>query len=180
MEELNRCIFEHTRLFLGTAIDPDLSGKVSIAIFCGASAGEPAPAVAAIRREQKSQTVAPSSLAPVAEVPEEEEVEQETQVAEQAEMEISEIEEDEELENAPAAVAEIPRVAATRRPLFAPVGNARVTESPAARSAATAARERQEQMQFEPVNRGRFEKSEPTIIDGQDLDVPTFMRRPPR
>ena len=36
--------------------------------------------------------------------------------------------------------------------------------------------ERQEQMTFEPVTRGRFEKSEPTIIDGQDLDVPAFMR----
>ena len=34
-----------------------------------------------------------------------------------------------------------------------------------------------QQMQFEPVNRGRFEKSEPTIMDGQDLDVPTFLRK---
>ena len=25
--------------------------------------------------------------------------------------------------------------------------------------------------------RGRFDKSEPTIIDGEDLDVPTFMRK---
>jgi len=32
-------------------------------------------------------------------------------------------------------------------------------------------------LQFEPVSRGRFEKSEPTIIDGQDLDVPTFLRK---
>ncbi|MES2572184.1 MAG: cell division protein FtsZ [Verrucomicrobiota bacterium] len=31
--------------------------------------------------------------------------------------------------------------------------------------------------QFEPATRGRFEKSEPTIVDGQDLDVPTFLRR---
>jgi cell division protein FtsZ len=37
--------------------------------------------------------------------------------------------------------------------------------------------ERQETLQFEPVTRGRFEKSEPTIVDGQDLDVPTFLRR---
>ena len=36
--------------------------------------------------------------------------------------------------------------------------------------------EKQEQMLFEPVTRGRFEKSEPTIVDGQDLDVPAFMR----
>jgi hypothetical protein len=39
------------------------------------------------------------------------------------------------------------------------------------------AQPKQEQMQFEPVTRGRFEKSEPTIVDGQDLDVPTFLRR---
>jgi cell division protein FtsZ len=36
---------------------------------------------------------------------------------------------------------------------------------------------RQETLQFEPVTRGRFEKSEPTIVDGQDLDVPTYLRR---
>jgi cell division protein FtsZ len=36
---------------------------------------------------------------------------------------------------------------------------------------------KQETLQFEPVTRGRFEKSEPTIEDGQDLDVPTFLRR---
>jgi cell division protein FtsZ len=41
----------------------------------------------------------------------------------------------------------------------------------------TAKEEKQEQMQFEPVTRGRFEKSEPTIVDGQDLDVPTFLRQ---
>lgn len=28
-----------------------------------------------------------------------------------------------------------------------------------------------------PVIRGRFDKGEPTIIDGEDLDVPTFMRK---
>jgi len=36
---------------------------------------------------------------------------------------------------------------------------------------------KQEMMQFEPLNRGRFEKSEPTIVEGQDLDVPTFLRK---
>ena len=36
---------------------------------------------------------------------------------------------------------------------------------------------KQETLQFEPISRGRFEKSEPTIIDGQDLDVPTFLRK---
>src|SRR5713226_482702 len=36
---------------------------------------------------------------------------------------------------------------------------------------------KQEVLQFEPVTRGRFEKSEPTIGEGQDLDVPTFLRK---
>jgi cell division protein FtsZ len=36
---------------------------------------------------------------------------------------------------------------------------------------------KQEVLQFEPVTRGRFEKSEPTIVEGQDLDIPTFMRK---
>jgi cell division protein FtsZ len=36
---------------------------------------------------------------------------------------------------------------------------------------------KQEVLQFDAVSRGRFEKSEPTIIDGQDLDVPTFLRQ---
>ena len=36
---------------------------------------------------------------------------------------------------------------------------------------------KQEVLQFESVSRGRFEKSEPTIVEGQDLDVPTFLRK---
>jgi len=35
---------------------------------------------------------------------------------------------------------------------------------------------KQEILQFEPIARGRFEKSEPTIVDGEDIDVPTFLR----
>lgn len=39
-----------------------------------------------------------------------------------------------------------------------------------------AAKPKQETLQFESVARGRFEKSEPTIVEGEDLDVPTFLR----
>ena len=35
---------------------------------------------------------------------------------------------------------------------------------------------KQETLQFEPVARGRFEKIEPTIVEGEDLDIPTFLR----
>lgn len=36
---------------------------------------------------------------------------------------------------------------------------------------------KQEQLALEIVSRGRFEKSDPTIHQGQDLDVPTYVRR---
>src|SRR5438874_9799710 len=36
---------------------------------------------------------------------------------------------------------------------------------------------KQEILQFEHVTRGRLEKSEPTIVDGEDLDVPTYLRK---
>ena len=42
---------------------------------------------------------------------------------------------------------------------------------------ATAARTGVEASITENTVRGRFEKSEPTIVDGEDLDVPTFMRK---
>ena len=38
-------------------------------------------------------------------------------------------------------------------------------------------RSRQGQLALEMISRGRFEKSEPTIHHGQDLDLPTYLRR---
>jgi len=35
----------------------------------------------------------------------------------------------------------------------------------------------QEDLPLEPVSKGRFIKSEPTMFEGEDLDVPTFIRR---
>ncbi len=75
---------------------------------------------------------------------------------------ISFVESDEDVVAVPAARAPVRVPAAARPPVVEPV---------AKRGG------KQEQMQFEPVTRGRFEKSEPTIVDGQDLDVPTFLRR---
>jgi cell division protein FtsZ len=41
----------------------------------------------------------------------------------------------------------------------------------------TAPKVKQEDLPLEPIARGRFEKVEPTIVEGEDLDVPTFLRR---
>ena len=45
------------------------------------------------------------------------------------------------------------------------------------KAAAKSVPAKQEILQFEPVTRGRFEKSEPTIVEGKDLDVPTYLRK---
>ncbi len=71
----------------------------------------------------------------------------------------------------------VPHAAKPKQPpLFVPVGEAEVPNPPKpAREKAVHAK--QEILQFEPITRGRFEKSEPTIEEGQDLDVPTFLRK---
>jgi cell division protein FtsZ len=150
---------------------------------------------------------APAPVAVAVQEPEEEEVEvlEEAEVEdfEVGELE-PEAEEEEEIpvaqetqslfaegeiaEDEPAAEEPEP-VRPRMRPLVAPMGNVRRVSAqdadadaaplPKAESeeSAKARQLRQSQMQFDAVNRGRFEKSEPTIIDGQDLDVPTFLRR---
>jgi cell division protein FtsZ len=72
--------------------------------------------------------------------------------------------------------APTPHVARPRPAVARPSKTAAAPGAPAP-AAAKPAEERQATLQFEPVSRGRFEKSEPTIVDGQDLDVPTFLRR---
>jgi cell division protein FtsZ len=51
------------------------------------------------------------------------------------------------------------------------------TTGNSARPKKQASRLRQGQLQLEVLSKGRFEKSEPTIHQGQDLDVPTYIRR---
>ncbi len=70
-----------------------------------------------------------------------------------------------------AAPERRPEPAVTPRPIHHEGGHPAVGERPAS------AAPKQEVFQFDNVTRGRFEKSDPTIVDGEDLDVPTFMRR---
>ena len=115
------------------------------------------------------------------------ESEEELEVPAVAAMDVAESEQpaaeaDASEEEAQVSLIEV-RPAAEVRPLRVP----RVPRQPRIVTAATdpspilppvaKKEEKQETLQFEPVTRGRFEKSEPTIVDGQDLDVPTFLRR---
>ncbi len=61
--------------------------------------------------------------------------------------------------------APLPRVASAA-PEDAPVTKKKESSKP-----------KQETLALDPVTRGRFEKSEPTLWNGENLDVPTFLRR---
>jgi cell division protein FtsZ len=156
MEELNRHLSDSTRILFGTAVDPKLGNRMSVTILTSVNAGTPLISAEPARPLQTAARPAqPHRSAPVAPEPASESLAETDPpapvIAEEAEP--------------------TPRVAAQRTGAVA-------ARAPQNGAAPKSAREtKQEQMQFEPVTRGRFEKSEPTIVDGQDLDVPTFLRR---
>jgi cell division protein FtsZ len=185
MGELHRNMRDDARLFFGCAVDPNLAGSLTISILGVFESGIAAPEidvrpylsstshyaqeepVAAVEQTPElpmEEPVAPYGInGYTAEEPEPEEVAAEEYQYSQP-IEESEPEAEPEPEPEPELA---PAMTAVRRPL------------PATRPPfnASSQRQRAEQMQLEPINRGRFEKSEPTIVDGQDLDVPTFLRR---
>lgn len=193
MEEFNRHVSEDTRVSFGVATDPKLGRRISVSILC---AKEAAPA----------QTAAPAKVAqsvPVAPLPERKAAPAPAVAATPAPVVPSAAMAEEFFSEAevPRAEAEpareraieplpTPKVEATA-PVPAPAPTSVVTPAakkyaPAAAVAASASKsngsaakkeEKAEQMTLEPANRGRFEKSEPTIVDGEDLDVPTFLRK---
>jgi cell division protein FtsZ len=161
MEELNRHIGEETHLLFGCATDPALRGKMRVTILSAVGAEtaparfvQPPPPVARVTpvRPMATEPEAPAQI-------------------------IAFADRDEQIEPlAPVKPRNEPRLT----PVPAPAAS--TAQTPQSRKAASdaekAAREaKQEQMLFEPVTRGRFEKSEPTIVNGEDLDVPTFLRR---
>ena len=66
----------------------------------------------------------------------------------------------------PVPVSSAPKPAAEEAPKLEPVVAQKSTSKP-----------KQETLPLEGVSRGRFDKSEPTLYNGEDLDVPTFLRR---
>ena len=151
MEALNRYIGDDTRILFGAAVDPRLGQKMSVTILSALEAGAPADVAVPVPRP------APRVAEPAP-------------VMRRAE---PEIEQPRVPVYADEAADEPEPVAVSAEP--APVLVAASAANPAAKPKRPETK--QEQMQFEPVARGRFERSEPTIVDGQDLDVPTFLRR---
>jgi cell division protein FtsZ len=171
MEELNRHISDQTQLFMWIGIETRMGNRLSVSILSSLGNGSAKPV--AQRRQRTVRPVepapapdvkpepwkpAPSSLPPLPAVAPEQPVPAEAR-AEGAAEELMLPRSDSE-PHKPTHIR-----AATK------------TDSKPQLAIVKKAEAKQETLQFEPISRGRFEKSEPTIIDGQDLDVPTFLRR---
>ena len=177
MQELGRHISEQTQILFGAAVDGRLGDRLSVTIISSLAADEDLVSQPA----QPAQSSAPA-MPPVWEQPHEISPEIEIE-SEPMPMEVFQPAEMTPFkESAPSETVPPPRVepipafnkpepiVSTPHKKPAPIKE----EKPSAEKSAQA---KQEVLQFEPVTRGRFEKSEPTIVEGEDLDVPTYLRK---
>lgn len=157
MQEIARQASEQSMLHLGVSTVTDKNAPVVVTVI--AKAGALAEPVAP-RREMK---VGPATRPPAPRVEPEPEIFPEPLAVPPAPSE-------------PEQVVE--PVAAPQRRIAPPVPKPPAPASAPAKPATkpVAPKIKQETLQFEPAARGRFEKIEPTIVEGEDLDVPTFLR----
>ena len=167
MEELNRHINDQTHLFMGIGIEPRMGNRLSVSILSSLSHSSAKPALQLpkktvyalepVPKPESSKPAAMPAAPPIAALPDR--APSGERASERS---------DEEL-MLPRSELEPPKPAQIRA--------AAKPDSKPQTAVPKKAEAKQETLQFEPVSRGRFEKSEPTIIDGQDLDVPTFLRK---
>jgi len=171
MEELNRHINDQTQLFMGIGIEPRMGNRLSVSILSSLSTSAEKPVTQLAKKpiytlepmpkpELKPEPARPAALPQASSTP---------ALPDRAPLVESVAERSDEELMLPRTESE------PQRPQ--PVRLAAKPEPKNQTAAPKKVEAKQETLQFEPVSRGRFEKSEPTIIDGQDLDVPTFLRK---
>src|SRR5262245_30893242 len=179
MQELGRHVSDQTQILFGAAVDVRLGDRLSVTIISSLSAEEEAGLLQTSAGSSNASATSPEAAAPEPEIQPEEPTVEVRPLEETAPFEEPVAAEAAPLET-PVSI-EAP-VIPTRNGEPEPAMNAqqekpvpwKEEKAPAEKSATPA---KQEVLQFEPVTRGRFEKSEPTIIEGEDLDVPTYLRK---
>ena len=200
MQELNKHIRDETQIIFGTTVDSRMGNRLSVTLISSLAGEEEmvAPVVesapqpkskAAPKRKPDAEPIAvvwpeppaleePEEIAtPV--VAEEPPAEQPSFAPELIEADLTTPTFIEPIEDAPVASApQEPEIEEPPQPrVILPKKKPAIFKEPQQPVAEKKPHAKQEMMQFEPVTRGRFEKSEPTIVEGQDLDVPTFLRK---
>ena len=167
MQELGRHVNEQTQILFGVAVDGRLGDRLSVTIISSLAADEDLISQQ-IQPAQSSVPTMPPVWEPPQEIPPNIDLEPEPMPMEAFQpAEMIPIDEPPPVEpvlNKPEPIVSTPH----KKP--APVKE----EKPPVEKSAQA---KQEVLQFEPATRGRFEKSEPTIVEGEDLDIPTYLRK---
>jgi cell division protein FtsZ len=167
MEELNRHVSDRTQLIMGIAIDSDMGSRLSVSIISSLGGNLERTLKAACPALPEPERIEPAPPSTMTVEPEpvinlkfddEPATDGRTVLSSRQEKSL------ESAENQPAENH------APKREVV-PVSKGAPNPPPKKIEA------KQEVLQFDAVSRGRFEKSEPTIVDGQDLDVPAFLRR---
>ena len=174
MQELGRHVNEQTQILFGAVVDGRLGDRLSVTIISSLAAEDDL-----ISQPQDSAALSSASAQPPLQ---EEHHHPEPQIyiePEPAAMESAPLEESISFEESVAAEATPPSPPVPSEPKPHTVAHPKKVaaqkeeKAPAEKSLQA----KQETLQFEPVTRGRFEKSEPTIVEGEDLDVPTYLRK---
>jgi cell division protein FtsZ len=191
MQELGRHVRDHTQIMFGTAVDGRMGNRLSVTIISSlAGDGEiipvqappkiekaRAPVPIPVRSEPVEDVIESPAEPPVVET---EPMEEESPTADLIPFEQPVVD---ETPAPPAGIPVEPQPQAAKpeaQPrLIVPKKKPPVIKEPNSEKMPKPekAHAKQEVLQFEPISRGRFEKSEPTIVEGQDLDVPTFLRK---
>ena len=163
MEELNRHISDHTQLIMGIAIDSGMGSRLSVSIISSLGDSSERPAKTAYPALQEPEALEPTP--PRAALPEPPEPVVTLKLSNEEATDGHKVLRAEEPLSLDSAESN------SSKKEIVPAGK------PAPKPDPKKIEPKQEVLQFDAVSRGRFEKSEPTIIDGQDLDVPAFLRR---
>jgi len=180
MRELGRHVRDHTQIVFGTAVDGRMGNRLSVTIISSLASedsmvaqqmpAQPEPFLApppAVLEQAEEPPPAPPKI----------DIVPEHEIAPSSEPAAGDL-----IAFEPPAAAEAPPPAPVPSikkpaPRLIPPKKKPVVEKEAKPPKEKSVQAKQEVLQFEPVTRGRFEKSEPTIVEGQDLDIPTFLRK---
>ena len=174
MEELNRHVSDRTQLMMGIAIDSNMGSRLSVSLISSLGGSRERLAKADYPALGEPERVEPEGAEPAP-----------TPAAALLPEPVVHLQLGDEPATNGQKIGAPPSEEAVilESPAKRPAGN-RQSKKEVASADQAASKEppkkieaKQEVLQFDAVSRGRFEKSEPTIIDGQDLDVPTFLRR---
>jgi cell division protein FtsZ len=186
MRELGKHVRDHTQIVFGTAVDGKMGNRLSVTIISSLASEDSIAPQAAPPMPEPFLAPPPAALEEIEETPPPPapkiDIEPEPEITpppKGAANDLIPFEQPAPVEQPPPPPAPtkkaMPRlIPPKKKSIEKPAAGPEVKPPKPPKEKVHA---KQEMMQFEPITRGRFEKSEPTIVEGQDLDVPTFLRK---